>query len=71
MVSFEFEKTICGCYEPAKFLFIVPLDTDVGDVDCYVREGETGFLVGVAKVKYLAAGLERLWRARENLRQMG
>ena len=47
------------------------LATDVGAVDRYVREGETGFLVPVARAKYLAAGLEKLWNSRAVLRQLG
>lgn len=47
------------------------LSTDVGRADLYVLEGETGFLVPVAKAKYLAAGLERLWNSRATLKQMG
>lgn len=47
------------------------LGTDVGAVDRYVREGQTGFLVAVAKAKYLAAGLEKLWNSRPALKQMG
>lgn len=43
------------------------LATDVGDVDRYVVEGHTGFIVEVAKAKYLAAGLEKLWNNRVNL----
>ena len=47
------------------------LGTDVGAVDQYVKEGETGFLVAVAKAKYLAQGLEKLWDSRNTLKQMG
>ena len=47
------------------------LGTDVGGVDRYVQEGQTGFLVEVAKAKYLAAGLEKLWNNRNGLKQMG
>lgn len=45
--------------------------TDVGAIDRYVQDGETGFLVAVAKAKYLAAGLEQLWNSRAQLQQMG
>jgi glycosyltransferase involved in cell wall biosynthesis len=45
--------------------------TDVGAVDLYVKEGETGFLVPVAKAKYLAEGLEKLWNSRARLKEMG
>jgi len=47
------------------------LGTDVGAVDRYVLEGQTGFLVEVARAKYLARGLERLWNSRPMLKQMG
>ncbi|TVT38265.1 glycosyltransferase family 4 protein [Hymenobacter setariae] len=47
------------------------LGTDVGAVDRYVLEDKTGFLVPVAKAKYLALGLEKLWDSREKLQQMG
>lgn len=47
------------------------LSTDVGAVERYVLEGETGFLVPVANAKYLAAGLEKLWENRASLPEMG
>ena len=47
------------------------LGTDTGAVDRYVVDGETGFLVEVAKAKYLAEGLERLWNSRDKLQRMG
>lgn len=47
------------------------LATDVGGVERYVREGETGFMVEGAKAKYLAVGLEKLWNNRSVLQQMG
>ena len=47
------------------------LGTDVGAVERYVEEGKTGFIVPVAKTKYLALGLEDLWNNRANLKQMG
>ena len=47
------------------------LATDVGGVERYVREGETGFMVQSAKAKYLAVGLQKLWDNRANLQQMG
>lgn len=47
------------------------LATDVGAADQYVVNGHTGFLIGVAKAKYLAVGLEELWENRASLQQMG
>lgn len=47
------------------------LGTDVGGVECYVVEDQTGFMVGTAKAKYLAVGLEKLWNSRSALKQMG
>ena len=47
------------------------LGTDVGAVEKYIEEGTTGFLVAVAKAKYLAEGLEKLWNSRNLLKQMG
>ena len=47
------------------------LGTDVGAVDQYVKDGKTGFLVPVAKAKYLAEGLERVWNNRSFLKQLG
>ena len=47
------------------------LATDVGGVERYVLDGETGFLLGEAKAKYLAQGLEKLWVNRDSLRQLG
>lgn len=47
------------------------LGTDVGGVERYVIEGETGFLVAAAKAKYLAQGLEKLWDNRASLKRMG
>ena len=47
------------------------LGTDVGAVDQYVQDGKTGFLVPVAKAKYLAEGLEKVWNNRSFLKQMG
>jgi glycosyltransferase involved in cell wall biosynthesis len=47
------------------------MGTDVGAVERYVLEGETGFLVEAAKPKYLAIGLEKLWNNRSLLKQMG
>ena len=47
------------------------LGTDVGGVERYVVEGETGFMVAAAKARYLAQGLEKLWDNRASLKQMG
>jgi glycosyltransferase involved in cell wall biosynthesis len=47
------------------------LGTDVGAVDRYVKEDETGFLVAVAKARYLNEGLEKLWQNRDKLQKMG
>lgn len=47
------------------------LGTDVGAIDRYVEEGETGFLVAVARAKYLAEGLEKMWHSRSQLKKMG
>lgn len=47
------------------------LGTDVGGVELYILEGQTGFMVGTAKSKYLAVGLEKLWKNRSGLEQMG
>lgn len=47
------------------------LATDVGAVERYVQERVTGYIVPVAKAKYLAVGLEELWDNRNALKQMG
>ena len=47
------------------------LGTDVGGVERYILDGETGFMVDSVKAKYLAQGLEKLWNHRADLQQMG
>lgn len=47
------------------------LATDVGGVERYVLDGETGFMVESAKAKYLAIGLDKLWTSRSTLQRMG
>jgi glycosyltransferase involved in cell wall biosynthesis len=47
------------------------LATDVGGVERYVVDGQTGFMIGEPKAKYLSQGLEKLWNNRANLQAMG
>lgn len=47
------------------------LATDVGGVERYVVDGQTGFIIGEPKAKYLAQGLEKLWANRAQLQQLG
>ena len=47
------------------------LATDVGGVERYVIDGETGFIISEPKAKYLAEGLEKLWNNRAQLKQLG
>jgi glycosyltransferase involved in cell wall biosynthesis len=47
------------------------LATDVGGVERYVLEGQTGFMIGEPKAKYLSQGLEKLWANRAQLQQLG
>jgi glycosyltransferase involved in cell wall biosynthesis len=47
------------------------LATDVGGVERYVVDGQTGFIIGEPKAKYLSQGLEKLWNNRGRLQQLG
>jgi glycosyltransferase involved in cell wall biosynthesis len=47
------------------------LATDVGDNGRYVLPGKTGILIDTASINCLRAGLEELWRNREQLEMLG
>jgi len=47
------------------------LATDVGGVERYVVDGQTGFMIGEPKAKYLSQGLEKVWNHRAQLKQLG
>lgn len=47
------------------------LATDVGGVERYVVDEQTGFMIGEPKAKCLSQGLEKLWDNRTRLKQLG
>jgi len=56
------EAMVCG--RPA-------LCSDVGGASELIRDGENGFLAGSPFARQLEQGLERMWQARAQLREMG
>ena len=45
--------------------------TDIGDMSKFYVDGESGFLAEAATTKYLKSALEKLWKSKDKLKEMG